>query len=509
MSRLYRILRVGLRAAVGIYFFDVKATGQESIPADGPLIFAANHPNSIMDTVLLGIHTDRQIRYMARSGLFKNPIVRAIFNNFEVIPIYRAADEATDLSKNEDSFRAAYQALEEGGCIGIFPEGKNSPDRQVRELKTGTARIALNAEDFNDFSLGVKIQPVGLNFDDRDRFLSSVLIRFGDPIDVSQYAEDFANDPRETARALTDHIQRDLRALATHIADDRNHNLVIDVYKIYGNELAQQLIGDLDVDLDLRPLRHKLLDRARAQTGPRKDLEGRFALEKRIAEAVDYYQRTDPGLVARIRMDIRRYRDHLAQFRLRQEVLDEGMDLSGRRREAVAMTAYAIGLGPVAIYGMINNAVPYALVQMMVRRQEDEAMVAFAGFCTGLLAFPLFYFLQSWALWTLTDHSWWVVILYLISLPIAGFFFLRWWRQILAYRDRILSRTLFRSRKNLLETLDRERLALIDTFEELKDRYIEARFKELSHQGEASAEPPDSAQDDNRQSEQPSTTTAP
>ncbi len=479
MSRLYRTLRVVLRYAVGIYFFDVQASGQEEIPEEGPLIFAANHPNSIMDTVLLGIHTDRQIRYMARSGLFRNPVVRTIFNKFQVIPIFRATDEAGDTEKNIDSFLKAYEALEDGECIGIFPEGKNSPDRKVQKLKTGTARIALAAEERNDFELGVKIQPVGLNFEERDRFLSSVLIRFGEPIDVRDYAEKYGSDTRDAVRELTDKIESDLRALATHIADDRNHQLVIDVYDIYGNELAAQLIGDLDLNLDLRSFRHKLLDRARATDTARPDLEDRFDLEQRIAQAVDFYQRTDPGLVARIRMDIRRYRDHLRQFRLRHELIEDGTKLTGRRLEAIKMTAYALGLGPVAIYGFINNAIPYLLVRTMTRRQPDEAMVAFAGFCTGLLAFPLFYFLQGWALWTMTDHSLITVIIYLASLPIAGFFFLRWWRQILAYRDRILSRTLFRTQQNLIKTLERERQSLIDTFEDLKDRYIEARRLEM------------------------------
>ena len=476
---LYRFLRGILRYAAEIYFFDIQASGQEKIPEDGPLILAANHPNSLMDTVVMGIQTDRQVCYMARSGLFKNIIVRTIFNRVGVIPIYRTEELQGETERNQDSFLRAYEVLEEGGCIGMFPEGKNSPDRKVQELKTGTARIALAAEDRNDFQLGVKIQPVGLNFEDRERFLSSVLIRFGDPIDSREYADLYKNDTRDAVRGLTDQIQRDLRQVATHIDDDRNHQLVRDIYQIYGNELANEFIGVLDIDL--RPLTHKLFDRARAVGGPRPDLEDRFTIEQHIARAVDYYQKNDPGLVARTRMDIRRYRDHLDQVRLRHDLIEEGVQLTGRRWEAVKLTAYALILGPVAIYGFINNAIPYAMTNFVVSRQPDRAMIAFAGFFTGLLAFPLFYFLQGWALWTLTDHSLVVVLLYIFSLPITGFFFLRWWRQILTYRNTILSRTLFRTQKNLLETLENERQDLIDRFERLKDQYVEVRLakKEL------------------------------
>lgn len=90
MSRLYRTVRFILRRGVEVYFVDIQASGKELIPEEGPLILAANHPNSIMDTVMLGTQTRREIRYMARSGLFKNLAVRAIFNKFGVIPIYRA-----------------------------------------------------------------------------------------------------------------------------------------------------------------------------------------------------------------------------------------------------------------------------------------------------------------------------------------------------------------------------------------------------------------------------------
>ena len=476
MSRLYRTLRFILRQAVGLYFFDVRAAGQQAIPDQGPLIFAANHPNSIMDTVLLGVHTERQIRYMARSGLFKNPVVRVVFHRFGVIPIYRRSDGG-DTKNNEDSFRKAYEALEEGGCIGIFPEGRNSSERMIQKIKTGTARIALCAEERNDFSLDVRIQPVGLNFEDRDRFLSSVLVRFGEPIDVSEYAGRYESDPRGTVRQLTKRIESDLKDLATHIDDERHHQLVRDIHDIYGRELSREFIGDLELGIDLyqRTRRQDRLARDRSANAPSSELEDRFNLEQRIADAVAYYQRTDPGLVARVRMDIRRYRDHLQQFRIRHEIVEDRFKISDRRREAIKMTAYAIFLGPLAVYGFLNNVVPSWIVHQVTRRQSEEAKVAFAAFCTGLIAFPLFYFLQSWALWMATDHSVLVVAIYLLSLPMTGFFFLRWWRQLLASRDRILSRTLFRTEQNLLVDLERERQTLVDTFDELKQRYLEAR----------------------------------
>lgn len=473
MSRLYRVTRRILRSATELYFAEVQSSGRELIPGEGPLIFAANHPNSIMDTVLLGTQTRRQIRYMARSGLFKNLAARALFHEFGVIPIYRAEDgRGTD--QNEDSFEEAYRALEEGGCIGIFPEGRNSPERMVRDLKTGTARIALAAEARNDFELGARIQPVGLNFEDRDRFLSRVLIRFGEPIEVADYAERYIEDPREAVRELTARLQEEMRRLSTHIQDERNHELVSEIQAIYGAKLKAQLVGldELDRDLYDRTARQERLEAA-PDPGNTSLLEERFEQEQRIADAVAFFQHHDPAVVGRVRMDVRRYRDHLSQLRIRDGLLDERAGERRRHREALKLTLFFVSLGPVAIYGLLNNIVPALLVRRFTRRAPDEAMVAISAFVSGLVAFPLFYGLQAWALARYAELHPLLIAFYVLSLPTAGIFFLRWWRQILVYRDRIISRTFFRTRKNLLAAVERERQRLIAGFDALQARYIE------------------------------------
>lgn len=470
----YRFMRGIARYATGVYFFDMQRVDFDKVPDDEPIILAANHPRSLMDTVVLAALTERQVCYMGRAGLFhKHPIVPLILNNVGVIPIYRSEDLKRTNAKNEDAFYRAYQVLENRGCIGIFPEGHNSPEKQVGELKTGTARIALHTEARNAFELGVKIIPVGLNYHDQERFLRRVLLRFGEPIDTRQYGALYQEDERTAVRTLTNDLQTALRDIATHVEDDRNTELLNDVYKIYGNELTREFLGDLD-DVKIRPFKHRLLNRARFSEDPQEILEDRFLIEKHIARAIDHYQRTDPGLVARVRMDIRRYKDHLAQVRLKHEILEEGFTGKGRKREALKLTLYAILLGPFAIYGLINNAIPYAIVRYSHSQQKDERVELFAVFLTGLVFFPLFYFLQAWALWTLTDQTIWAVIVYLISLPITGFFHLRWWRQILAYRNKILSRTLFRSEKSLVVALQNDRDNLVNTFETLKERYLEA-----------------------------------
>ena len=182
MAELYSILRKVLHYATEVFFVDIQTRGKDQLPTDKPLLLAANHPNSIMDTVLLSTQIDRKVRYLARSGLFRNPVSAWIFDQCGAIPIQRSPQRG---GNNDAAFARAYEVLATGGCVGIFPEGQNSLERGLLDLKTGAARIALGAESAKDFSLDLQLVPVGLNFTDRDQFMSSVLIRFGEPIPVA------------------------------------------------------------------------------------------------------------------------------------------------------------------------------------------------------------------------------------------------------------------------------------------------------------------------------------
>ena len=79
MAAVYSVARRFFRRAAGLYFVDVQEEGEAHVPRTGPVVFAANHPNSLMDTVLLGSRVPRNIHYLARSGLFAHPLAAAAF----------------------------------------------------------------------------------------------------------------------------------------------------------------------------------------------------------------------------------------------------------------------------------------------------------------------------------------------------------------------------------------------------------------------------------------------
>ena len=109
-------------------------------------------------------------------------------------------------SRNDDSFARCRAELAAGGALALFPEGVSHSDPQLRPLKTGAARIALSAEAEHDGKLGVTIVPVGLYYERKTMFRSSVLLAVGEPLAVAPLLADYRRDERAAVTALTETI---------------------------------------------------------------------------------------------------------------------------------------------------------------------------------------------------------------------------------------------------------------------------------------------------------------
>lgn len=466
MPSLHGTLRPLLRFALELYFLEIQVVGRETIPRDGPLILAANHPNSLMDTVLLSTQTPRRIHFLARSGLFSNPLASAFFRRMGAIPVIRAEDHpanrsASDRPTNDATFDAVFHVLESGGCIGIFPEGRNSPDGHVAPFRSGLARMALGAEARNDFSLGTCILPVGLHFERRDRFFTGALLRIGAPIPVAPWRDAWQQDPLAAARELTAQVQEAVRQETLHLEDSRQGALVRALDEILGEKLIDALL--VRIDAPSGGLRQRIVDELRNTPYRKRDLDDAFQVRQFLGDLVGALARDRPDDLDELQRRTNAYRDHVGQVRLRHDVL---LDAEVRRmsstRETIRLTAYALCFGPFALWGLAHHVLPAWLVQRAALRAPDEAIRAITVFSVSLLVFPAWYALQAWGLHRSLDVAWPWIAVHVMVLPVAGFFWLRYVRQLIRYRQRILARTLFRSERALLTGLVRERRELLD-----------------------------------------------
>src|SRR6266566_2202020 len=140
-----RIIVAILRFAMRVYFRRVEVVGLEHVPPRSPVIFVLNHPNALVDPAFLLSLAPRRVSFLAKSPLFRMPVLGYFVRAMDSLPVYRQQDEGEDVSKNREMFVAARKLLSRGGTIGICPEGVSHDEPRLRPIKTGAARIALGA----------------------------------------------------------------------------------------------------------------------------------------------------------------------------------------------------------------------------------------------------------------------------------------------------------------------------------------------------------------------------
>ena len=195
----------------------------EPVPHSGPVLLVANHPNSLLDPVLVAAAAGRPVRFLAKSPLFADRAIGWLVRGAGAIPVYRREDDATASDRNVDMFRAAYHELSQNSAVGIFPEGLTHGEPQLAKLKTGAARIALGAAERG--TRGFPIVPVGLVFRRKDAFRSLALIVRGPPVEWSDLYQRSPDD-RDAVRELTQRIEASMRRVTVNLEQWEDRPLV-------------------------------------------------------------------------------------------------------------------------------------------------------------------------------------------------------------------------------------------------------------------------------------------
>jgi 1-acyl-sn-glycerol-3-phosphate acyltransferase len=210
---IYRTLRWITGIALHWFYRDIRVLGSVKTPANAPLLIAVNHQNALVDSLLVCWVLPRRITMTAKATLLGNPLVAALFRILGVVPLRRVSDESKkadgvpfDRSRNSAAFQDILGVLESRGAVLIFPEGKSHNASALEPLKTGLARLAIQARDDTAIA-GVQILPIGLVFDDKGTPGSVVEILIGDAIEMESW-------PNSDASMLTREITERLRRLS-------------------------------------------------------------------------------------------------------------------------------------------------------------------------------------------------------------------------------------------------------------------------------------------------------
>ncbi|MCA9542249.1 MAG: 1-acyl-sn-glycerol-3-phosphate acyltransferase, partial [Myxococcales bacterium] len=301
------------------------------VPA-GPVVLVGNHPNGLIDPVLVMRAAGRPVRFLAKHPLFKLPVIGQLLRWVRALPVYRAQDGASG-AENRGTFAAVHAALGAGDCICLFPEGISHNEPTLQPLKTGAARMALGAEAESSVGLGVSVVPVGLIYRDKATFRSEVAIQTGEPIVLAaDWRARHAAAPRETAQALTALIGERIRSVTLNL--------------------------DAWADLPLLDLAGRIW----------RDADDPAVRLRAFAEGQRSFLAREPARIDALRLRVLAFAADLASLGLNAEHLDAldrplnvGRALRFAGRQALALL---IGL-PVALLGAIAYFVPYQAVRLV------------------------------------------------------------------------------------------------------------------------------------------------
>lgn len=210
---IYRVLRWINGIALHWFYRDIRVSGTENIPANAPLLIAVNHQNALVDSLIVAWVVPRRITMTAKATLLKNPLIALLFRILRVVPLRRVSDEIpksdgspVDRSRNADAFREIFDVLDRHGAVLIFPEGKSHNEVGLEPLKSGLARLALQARDKHSVK-GIAILPLGLVFEEKGVPGTIAGVHIGKPIEMDSW-------PTTDHVALTQEIATRLRGVS-------------------------------------------------------------------------------------------------------------------------------------------------------------------------------------------------------------------------------------------------------------------------------------------------------
>ena len=183
----------------------------------GPLLIAANHPNSFLDAIILDSIFKMPICSLARGDAFVGKIVSKILASLNMLPVYRVSEGVENLEHNYTTFDACEKLFQQNKIVLIFSEGKCLNEWHLRPLKKGTARLAFNAWENN---IPLKVLPIGINYSSFRFYGKNVVLNFGNLI----YQKDIQGDLTlgNTIKEFNEKLNTQLKDLVFEI--DKNDN---------------------------------------------------------------------------------------------------------------------------------------------------------------------------------------------------------------------------------------------------------------------------------------------
>ena len=192
----------------------------------GPLLIAANHPNSFLDAIIVASLFKCPVYSLARGDAFTNKFISKILHSFNMLPVYRVSEGSENLEQNYTTFEACQKLFEQNKVVLIFSEGRCINEWHLRPLKKGTARLAFKAWERN---IPLKVLPVGINYSSFRFYGKNVFLNFGSIMSLKDFHHDFSQG--RSMNQFNEKLHQQLSNLVFEV-DKNDHGKLNDYFYI-------------------------------------------------------------------------------------------------------------------------------------------------------------------------------------------------------------------------------------------------------------------------------------
>ncbi len=382
-----------------VFYRRIVILNHDQVPKNAHLIFTGNHQNALMDALVFLFGFKGRLVFLSRSDIFRNPIIAALLYFFRMMPIFRIKDGYSELKKNDKTFQKTIDVIKNKIGLVIMAEGNHGDQHRLRTLKKGFARIAFQTEDANDFKLNMLVVPVGMEYSDYVNFRSELLINFGKPIPVSDYADSYRDNPAIAINQIKEQLAKSLISLMVNIKSEKHYELYNELREIYKNEMAEML------------------------GFPSAKQPYKFQTDKELIRRLEVFEEENPEKMDAFQELVLRYRDTINNQGLNYDIV--------RKKPSLFFPMFGelfiyILTSPIFFIGWILNYIPFGLSIFIGLKMEDPQFRSSVKFAITLVFWPLFHFIETLIIWFIFK-DWIIVLGFFVAMPILGILARAYW----------------------------------------------------------------------------------